>query len=53
MYKILGRSVKANYRPFGVLPLLSKVFEKINYENFLNELLCGFRKAHIPHNMLS
>ena len=44
---------KANYRPVSVLPLLSIVFEKIIYdqlygylENFLSELLCGFRKAH-------
>ena len=53
MFKILDPSDKANYRPVSVLPLLSKVFEKIIYdqlyeylENFLTELLCGFRKAH-------
>ena len=44
---------KCNYRPVSILPLLSKVFEKILYDqlyiymnNILNELLCGFRKAH-------
>ena len=44
---------KTNFRPFSILPLLSKVFEKIMYdqlyeyiEKFLNMLLCGFRKAH-------
>ena len=44
---------KTNYRPVSVLPLLSKVFEKVMYiqlydymENVLNQLLCGFRKAH-------
>ena len=50
---------KANYRPVSVLPLLSKVFEKIIYdqfyeylENFLSELLCGFRKAHFTQHAL-
>ena len=54
VYKKLDPSDKANYRPGSVLPLLSKVFEKIVYdqlyeylENFLSELL------HIPRNMFS
>ena len=44
---------KCNYRPVSILPLLSKVFEKVMYDqfyiytnNFLNELLCGFCKTH-------
>ena len=44
---------KENYRPVSVLPLLSKVFEGLLYdqlseylEKYLNILLCGFRKAH-------
>ena len=44
---------KTNYRSVSVLPSLSKVFAKIMYiqsydymEYFLNQLLCGFRKAH-------
>ena len=43
---------KCNYRPVSILPLLSKLFDKIMYDqlyiymnNFLNELLCGFCKA--------
>ena len=43
---------KTNYRPVSILPLLSKVFEKLMYmqsydytENCWNELLRGFRKA--------
>ena len=43
----------ATVQPVSVLPLLSKVFEKIIYdqlyeclENFLSELLRGFRKVH-------
>ena len=50
---------KCNYRPVSILPLLSKVFEKIMYDqlyiymnNFLNELLCGFRKAHSTQHAL-
>ena len=38
---------KANHRPVSVLPLSSKVFE-----NFLNELLCGFLKAHFTQHAL-
>ena len=45
---------KCNYRAVSILILFSKVFEKIMYDqlyiymnNFLNELPCGFRKAHI------
>ena len=49
---------KENYRPVSVLPLLSKVFEILLYdqlseylEKYLNTLFCGFRKAH-SFNML-
>ena len=44
---------KSNYRPVSILSLLSKVYERIIYnqlsqhsEQFLNSILCGFRKAH-------
>ena len=63
VYKKLHPSDKTNYRPVSVLPLLSKVFEKIIYdqlyeylEQFLSELLmnyCVVSKKHIPHHMLS
>ena len=40
---------KSNYRPVSILPLLSKVYEKVIYdqlsdysESFLNNTLCGF-----------
>ena len=59
MFKILDPSDKANYRPVSVLPLLSKVFEKIIYdqlyeylENLLSGLLCGFRKAYFTQHAL-
>ena len=44
---------KSNYRPVSILPLLSKVYEQIIYNQlsqrsvqFLNSILCGFCKAH-------
>ena len=52
-------SDKANYRPVSILPLVSKVFEKIMYdqlyeciEHFLNLLLYGFCKAHSTRHAL-
>ena len=50
---------KENYRPVSVLPLLSKMFERLIYdhlneylEQYLNSLLCGFRKAHSTQHAL-
>ena len=50
---------KTNFRPVSVLPLLSKVFERVIYnqlgkymDTFLNELLCRFRKAHSTQHAL-
>ena len=47
---------RTNFRSVSLLPLLSKLFEKIMYdqlheyaETFVNKLLCGFRKAHSTH----
>ena len=44
---------KENYRPVSVLPLISKIFERVIYdqlseylEKYLNSILCGFRKSH-------
>ena len=59
VFKKLNPSDKANYRSVSILPLVSKVFEKIMYdqlyeyiEHFLNQLLCGFRKAHSTQHAL-
>ena len=59
MYKKLYPSDKGNYRPVSDLPLLSKVFEKIIYdqlyeylENLLSELFCGVQKAHSTQSAL-
>ena len=50
---------KETYRPVSVLPLLSKVFERLLYDQLseyskkcLNTLLCGFRKAHSTQHAL-
>ena len=52
-------SDKCNCRPVSIFPLLWKVFEQIMYDqiciymnNFLNELLCGFGKAHSTEHAL-
>ena len=48
-----------NYRPVSILPLFSKVYEKLIYnqlyefaENILNSIICGFRKAHSTQHAL-
>ena len=50
---------RENYRPISILPLLSKVYEKLLYnrlsdyvENIFNVILCGFRKAHNTQHTL-
>ena len=51
---------KTNHRPNSVLSLLSKVFEKVMYEqlyeylnNYVYDLLCGFRNAYSTQYVLS
>ena len=50
---------KVNYRPVSVLPLPSKIIERVIYNQlgeymvlFLNDLLCWFRKAHSTQHAL-
>ena len=50
---------KENYRPVSVLPLLSKIFERLIYDQlkeyldqYLNSSLCGFRKVHSTQHAL-
>ena len=50
---------KLNYRPVNLLPLLSKVYEKLIYnqlyefaENILNSIIRGFRKEHSTQHAL-
>ena len=50
---------KENYRPVSILPIISKIFEKIiskQITNFMDSLLskyqCGFRRGFIAQNCL-
>ena len=46
---------KENYRPVSILPLLSKIFEILIYDQlkeYLDSLLCGFKKAYSTQNTL-
>ena len=59
IFKKLDPTDKTIFRPISLLPLLSKVFEKIMYNQlneyvgtFLNKLHCGFRKAHSTQHAL-
>ena len=59
VYKKDDPTDKVNYRSVSALPLLSKIFEKVIYNQlweymdlFLNKLLCGFRKAHCTKHAL-
>ena len=53
VYKKVDPFDKKKYRLVSILPILSKVYEKVIYEQasnysepFFNEIFCGFRKAH-------
>ena len=59
LFKKVDPFGKSNYRPVSILPLLSKVYEKVLYnqlsdysESFLNNMLCGFRKAYSTQHAL-
>ena len=50
---------KTNCRPVSILPLISKVYERLIYnqlseysESFLSHIICGFRKAHSTQHAL-
>ena len=59
VYKKKGRHDKSNYRPVSILPLLSKPFERILYEqidnhtkDILSEHQGGFRKKFSSQHSL-
>ena len=50
---------KENYKPVTILPLLSKIFERLIYdqldrklEQYLSSLLCGYKTAHSTQHAL-
>ena len=50
---------KANYRPISLLPIISKIFERVLFqqiekfsEKILSPKLCGFRKCHSTQHAL-
>ena len=52
IHKKLAKISKKNYRPVSILPLVSKIFERIlkkqmnpKVESFLSPYLCGYRKG--------
>ena len=58
-FKKDDRLDKANYRPVSILPLISKAYERLIYnqlseysESFLIHILCGFRKVHSTQHAL-
>ena len=59
VYKSKNPFEKENYRPVSILPLLSKVYERLMFKQlsnhtkyFLSQILCGFRKAHSTQHAL-
>ena len=55
-----SRTSKNNYRPVSILPLFSKIFERLLrrqllefFDNILSKFQCGFRKGYgIQHCLL-
>ena len=59
VFKSESRNHKNNYRPVSILPLISKVFEKIinkqlsiYFEEILSKFQCGFRKGFSTQHCL-
>ena len=58
-FKQGSRNKKKNYRPISILPLISKIFEKIicrqlssQFDNILSKFQCDFRKGYSPQHFL-
>ena len=59
VFKKDSRTDKTNYRPVSILPNLSKVYERLIYnqlsnffENKLSKFQCGFRKGYNAQDCL-
>ena len=58
-FKQGSRNQKDNYRPISILPIISKIFEKLicrqlsnHFDNILSKFQCGFRKGYRPQHCL-
>ena len=58
-FKQGSQNKKENYRLINILPLISKIFEKIicrqlsnHFDNILSKFQCGFRKGYSPQHCL-
>ena len=58
-YKKGDRLLKSNYKPVSILPTLSKIYEKLLYQQtyeyfncIFSKYLCGFRKGHNSEHCL-
>ena len=59
IYKVGDTTDKTNYRNISLLPVVSKIFEKIMQaqisayvEKFLSPFLCGYRKGYSAQHAL-
>ena len=59
MFKKDDPNKKANYEPISLLPIISKIFESVIFEQIekfsekiLSPKLCGFRKGHSTQHVL-
>ena len=59
LFKKIDRLLKSNYRPVSILPTLSKIYEKILYQqiyeyfnSIFSKYLSGFRKGHSTQHCL-
>ena len=59
VFKQGSRNQKDNYRSISLLPIISKIFEKLicrqlsnHFDNILSKFQCGFRKGYSPQHCL-
>ena len=59
LFKKEDNTNKENYRPISILPVISKIFERIIFHqmssfitNFISPYLCGFRKGYSTQHAL-
>ena len=59
VFKQGSKNRKDNYKPISILPIISKIFEKLfcrqlsnHFDNILSKFQCGFRKCYSPQHCL-